>query len=138
MTLDGFLDTSTLIDALVPTHAAHHARAVRLMNKTSQGEITLHLSVTVVLEATFVLTRAYKVPRREVATELSSLLSMTNLVAPEKELWLHALELWARESPLSFADCYHLVLTEALGLSGIYTFDKKLGHNPGVERVEPE
>ncbi len=137
MTIEAFLDTSILIDALVPKHADHHARASELLRQVGQGNISLHVSVTVVLEATFVLTRAYDVPRTEVAAELSELLRLAQVVSFEKPLLLRTLDLWARESPLSFADCYHLVSAEALGLSAIYSFDRKMGRYPGVERIEP-
>ena len=137
MTREGFLDTSVVIDALVPAHADHHARSSRLLAHVGEGDIILHVSVTVVLEATFVLTKAYDVPRTEVAAELSELLRLTHVVSAEKSLLLHTLDLWARESPLSFADCYHLVTAEALGLSAIHSFDKKMGRYPGVERIEP-
>lgn len=134
---EGFVDTNVLIDALMPTHVDHHARAKSLFDQVGRGEVTLHLSTTVILEATFVLTRAYQVPRLEVATGLSVLLTLRNVLSPEKALMLHTLEYWVRNTPLSFADCYHLILTRSLGLDAIYTFDKKMGRYPGVERIEP-
>ncbi len=135
--MEAFLDTNVLIDALVPAHADHYARATHLLSQVSQGDAVLHVSATVILEATFVLTKAYKVPRIEAALELSKVLGLTNLVSPEKDLILLTLELWALESPLSFADCYHLILARSLGLDAIYSFDKKMGRYPGVERIEP-
>lgn len=137
MKLEAFLDTNILVDALVAAHSDHHARAVRLVSKASQGEVILHLSVTVILEATFVLTRAYRVPRRDIANELTNLLDLKHLVIPDKPLIVATLGLWAEESPLSFADCYHLVLAKSLGLDAIYTFDKKMCRYSGVERIEP-
>ncbi len=137
MTRDGFLDTSVLIDALVPSHPDHHERAARLLDQVSQGNAVLHVSVSVILEATFVLTKAYGIPRREVATELSNILALAFLRSPDKEALVRTLGLWARESPLSFADCYHLVIAESLGLHAIYSFDRKMGRYPGVERIEP-
>lgn len=137
MRAEAFLDTNVLIDALVPAHADHHVRAKRLIDQVSRGEVTLHLSTTVILEATFVLTRSYRVPRLEVATGLSALLTIANVLSPDKSLLLRTLERWTRESPLSFADCYHLVLAKALRLDSICSFDKKMGRYPGVERIEP-
>ena len=46
-------------------------------------------------------------------------------------------DFWLENPPLSFADCYHLALASHLGLGHIYTFDKKMGRYPGVERIEP-
>lgn len=106
MTREGFLDTSVLIDALVPSHPDHHARAANLFDQANRGTPVLHLSVSVVLEATFVLTRSCKIPRDEVAPKSSNLLTLPFLKSPDKDTLLRALNLWARESPLSFADCY--------------------------------
>lgn len=137
MKREGFLDTNILIDALVPAHADHHTRATQLLNQVSQGDAVLHFSATVILGATFVLTRAYKVPRAEAASELAKILGLTHLISSEKELLRRTLEYWARESPLSFADCYHLTLAESLGLDTVYSFGRKMGRYPCVERVEP-
>ncbi len=43
----------------------------------------------------------------------------------------------AYTGPLSFADCFHLTLTKELGMTQIYTFDRKMNRFPGVERLEP-
>ena len=41
------------------------------------------------------------------------------------------------QSPLSVADCYHLVRTNSLGLTEIHSFDKNVDRHPGVIRSEP-
>lgn len=120
----------------MPAHADHHDRAARLLDQVSQGNTVLHLSVTVILEATFVLTKPYGIPREEVASELSTVLALAHVVSPEKAALLRTLDLWARQSPLSFSDCYHLVTAQSLGLDRIYSFDKTMGRYPGVERIE--
>lgn len=48
-----------------------------------------------------------------------------------------ALALWQEHSALDYADCCHLTLTKALGMSRIYTFDRKMNRYPDVERVKP-
>jgi len=54
-----------------------------------------------------------------------------------KSAIIDALEFWVSQPPLDYADCYHLALTRELGLTGIYTFDRKKDRYPGVERIEP-
>jgi len=55
----------------------------------------------------------------------------------EESVVIDALEIWTKQSPLDYADCYHLALTKDLGMTEIYTFDRKMDCFPGVERVEP-
>jgi predicted nucleic acid-binding protein len=55
----------------------------------------------------------------------------------EEDVVLDAFEVWRSQPPLDYADCYHPALTKALGMPGIYTFDRKMDRFPGVKRVEP-
>lgn len=48
-----------------------------------------------------------------------------------------AVDAWSRTGRVSYVDCYILALTKHFGMSEIYTFDKKMGRYPGVERIEP-
>ena len=50
---------------------------------------------------------------------------------------LETMVLREQQSPLSVADCYHLVRTKSLGLTEIHSFDKRMDHHPGVIRSEP-
>ena len=133
----GFLDSSVLIDVLVPAHADHHRRASALIHRVSSGDIVLHVFHTVLFETAYVLSKVYRIPRTLVAEKMITLLHLNNLVILDKPLIAATLKLWTEEFPLSFADCYHLILTRSLGLGAIYTFDKKMGRYPGVERIEP-
>ena len=137
MTRGAFLDTSVLIDALVPDHPDHHERAADLIRQVGAGALVVHISHTVLFEAAYVLSKTYHIPRNHVADELTNLLKLEILVLPDKPLMVTTLRLWSNESALSFADCYHLVLAESLGLDAIYAFDREMGRYPGVERLEP-
>lgn len=137
MSRESFLDSSVLIDMFVPDHADHHQRASDLLRQVSSGDIVLHISHTVLFEAAYVLSKVYRIPRTLIANELTNLLGLDNLVLPDKPLIVATLALWIKESPLSFADCYHLVLASSLGLDTIYSFDKRMDRYPGVERIEP-
>ncbi len=83
------------------------------------------------------MNQIYDIPRADAAHQITVLLSLQGIVAATKAELLVTLDYWPRQSPLSFADCYHLVTTKSLGLDAIYSFDKKMGRYPGVERIEP-
>jgi len=134
---EAFIDTNVLLRHLLQDHEDHSPRSTRLLQAVARGEIRAHISETVVFETLYTSTSFYKAPRPEIADALSELLHLSGLVLDHKQEILEAIVLWVRETPLSFADCYHLVLTKALGLTEIYTFDKKMGRYPGVTRIEP-
>ncbi len=48
-----------------------------------------------------------------------------------------AITFWATNGPLSFADCYHLALANLLGMTEIYTFDRKMDRYRGVACIGP-
>jgi predicted nucleic acid-binding protein len=132
-----FLNSSVLVDAFQDGHEDHHARARTLLEQAALGETELHLSATVLLETAYVLTKTYGVSRSLVAAGFRSMLNLPAIVSLEVDVMKKSIDLWERESPLSFADCYHLVLAKSLGLDAIYAFDRKMGRYPGVERLEP-
>lgn len=137
MTRQAFVDTSVLVDHLVQSGRSPSNRASELIANVARGTIDLFISETVVLESVHVLSKVYDVPRETVCIRLIELLSIPGIIHPHKSTTLKAYRFWAKQGPLSFADCYHLALTADLGLSEIYAFDKNMGRYPGVTRIEP-
>ena len=77
------------------------------------------------------------VPVADAARGLATILDYAGIVTDHPEALKTALQFWATQGPLSFADCFHLTLTRQLGMTHIVTFDQKMNRYPGVERVEP-
>ena len=132
-----FVDTNVLLRHLLQDHDDYSHRASRIVDEISNGEVSAHISETVVFETIFTLTKTYGVPRELSSQLVRDLLGLDLLIVPNKASLSMTLRLWEDESSLSFADCYHLVLTKSLGLTEIYSFDKKMGRYPGVTRIEP-
>ena len=134
---DRFIDTNVLLRHLAQDHPDHSYRATRLIEEIARGNIRGHISETVIFEVIFTMTKTYSMPRQTTHNLMVQLLSLHHLILPTKLDILEALNYWREQSPLSFADCYHLVRTKSLGLTEIYSFDKKMGRYPGVSRIEP-
>ena len=132
-----FLDTSVVVQFLVGELGDLTNRAINLLENLADREEILHISTTVIFETVYVLNGTYGVPRSLVADRLGRFIRLPGVDLPEVDEVIGAFDLWEAQSPLSFADCYHLVLAKSLGLSRIYSFDKKMNRYPGVERVEP-
>ncbi|MDQ3541718.1 MAG: type II toxin-antitoxin system VapC family toxin [Chloroflexota bacterium] len=132
-----FLDTNILVRHLVRDNPDQATRATALMEAVADYEIRIRLPDTVVFETIFTLQRVYSIPKVEIADELSTIIDHPGVMLDHKESLLKALTFWRGIDGLSFADCYHLALAADLGLTEIYSFDRKMDSYPGVARVEP-
>lgn len=131
------LDTNILIYHLTQNHPEHSNASTALMRKVEIGEQEVYCPSTAILESTFVLQKQFNVDRETIASLLGGFLLLPSVQSEHKKALLRALAFWSEQSPLDFADCYHLALTKELGMTQIYSFDKKMDRYPGVERIEP-
>jgi predicted nucleic acid-binding protein len=90
------------------------------------------------MECAFVLEKSFSAPRQEIAPTLVNIISLPHVLTEYKSSLLKALTFWQINSSLDFADCYHLALAEELGMTQVYSFDKKMDRYRGIERIEPE
>ncbi len=132
-----FIDTNVFIYHITNNHPEHSPRCTALMEQIEAGEIDAVTAVTAVDETLRVLTKAFGHDRPAAALALSTLMSQPEFDIDHRRAVLDAMDFWVGQPPLSFADCYHLALTKALGMSQIYTFDKKMDRYSGVDRIEP-
>lgn len=132
-----FVDTSVLLSYLLYEDRNHTEQTNALFEDVFTGGKRIHLEITVIFEAVHIFHKRFQVPRSVTAQQLALLLRSEFVMLPNKADVLETLVLWEQQSPLSFADCYHLVRTKSLGLTEIYSFDQKMSRYPGVTRIEP-
>lgn len=133
----GFLDTNIVIYHLTHIPESFGARCTELMTELGEGRRGAYCSSTVILESAFVLEKQMAIPRAEIAPRLRDVVMIEAIHFDHRQAILDALDFWASQGPLSFADCYHLALTKSLGLDTVFSFDTKMNRYPGVSRVEP-
>lgn len=131
------IDTNVLIYHLLGQSEDLSARSSKLFRRLKADEESAYIPVTVFFECVYTCQSAYEVPNDVLAPLLLDILDFAGVVVDQANALIKALELWRTQGPLSFADCYHLALTKELGMTQIYTFDKKMDRYPGVERIEP-
>lgn len=132
-----FIDTNVLIYHLVQTdHEASQASHEQFARLRSGSE-TAFVSSTVVFESVHVSRTSNGVPKPLIADTLADVLRLVGLQSDHKAALLDALAFWRDQGPLSFPDCFHLALARHLGMTRIYSFDRKMDRYPGVERIEP-
>jgi predicted nucleic acid-binding protein len=132
-----FIDANVLIYHLVQPDHPHSAPSTALLARIRAGNERAYLASTVVAECAFVCARVYGSDNQPIAHALQEILSYPGIRTDHPEALATALELWGAQGPLSFADCFHLALAKQLGMTRIYTFDRKMDRYPGVERIEP-
>ena len=135
--MTGFVDTNVVIYHLAKNHPEYSPRCSAFLEQLSLGNSRAISSITVVFEAIYVLGTTFRLPSVDIAPGLAAIVKIEAIHFDHRQSILDALDFWAVQGPLSFADCYHLALTKNLGLDVIYTFDTKMNRYPGVERVEP-
>ncbi len=133
----GFIDTNIVIYHLAKNHPDHSPRCSEYLEQLSLGKRSAVSSVTVVVEATYILDKLFGLPRADIAPALAAVVKIAEIQFEHRQAILDALVFWSANSPLSFPDCYHLALTKSLGLDAIYTFDRKMDRYPGITRLEP-
>jgi predicted nucleic acid-binding protein len=131
------LDTNVICRHALDDHDQHSPRAKALFERVAQGEAHVFCPSTAIFEAIYVLNGRNESPRADVATYFATILEYPGFHPEHPESIGAAFELWTGNPVLDFADCYHLALTKELGMTQIYTFDKKMDRFPGVERIEP-
>lgn len=131
------IDTNVLVYHLVQTDEDFSPRSSRLFNALQLGSTRAYLPNTAMFECIYVCQRAYIVPNEPLASAIIEILGFSGLDTDHQDALIDALRLWAVQGPLSFADCFHLALTRELGMTNIYTFDRKMDRYPGVARIEP-
>ena len=125
------LDTNVLVRFLVDAEGdpEQHAIAADYIQSHCSVEEPCYVSGIVLCELAWVLQRAYKIPKIEIADQIAALLEAQQLVVADRDLSRRALA-YFRESSADFPD--HLIawLGHAAGADETATFDKKAGKQP--------
>lgn len=131
------VDTNVILRHLLRDHPDHSPRASALFLRVRTGDQSVYCPDTAIFEAVHILHGRAGAPRDETAAALLMLIELASFRMNHKDAIISALEFWTRHPALDYADCYHLALTRELGMTEIYTFDRKMDRYPGVTRLEP-
>lgn len=124
------LDTNVLVRFLVqddPLQAQLATKVIEQLTYDAQGFV----SREVLIELVWVLERAYRIGRAEIAAALDGLLSATELDIEGSDEVAPALELY-RNDGFGFADLMIAAAARRAGASELLTFDRKAARLPGA------
>ena len=114
-----FVDANVILRYIMNDHAELSPKAKKII-----GENVMETPIEVLCEVVFVLTRVYKVNRKEIADTLMEFYSNTNCILAHREAVIRGIEFYG-ENNLDFVDCVLAGYYEKEKIT-IHTFDKKL------------
>lgn len=117
-------DTDTILRYLLKDHPELSERAIGYWESVRQGHTAALVTEGVIMECVHVLQRFYKVPRKEIISQLSILLSYKGLRKEGLDIFLKALHIYELKS-IDFVDCL-LIAIETAGIGTVFSFDKEI------------
>lgn len=116
------LDTNAILRVMLRDNKAQALAVSRLLNK-ARGQVAI--ADIALIEATYVLTKYYKLSRVEASDSINSLIALP-VINCNREMINRALGLYVEHPALSFEDCCLAAYAELNEALPLYTFDKKL------------
>lgn len=117
-------DTNTILRYLLKDVSDQFAQASDFFERVRSGAEKTVILESVLVECVYILTKYYKVNKKEAAVVLAGLLSYKGVVNRDKTILTNALNLFAAEN-LDVVDC--VLASKASGIGArIFTFDKDL------------
>lgn len=130
--MTAFVDTNVLVRHLTGDPPDLAARATALLASATE----LLLADVIVAETVYVLESYYKVPRRQVAEAVRSLLAFEPVITVDPPLLLRAIEVFEIVR-LDFAEAYLVACAESTGVGEIASFDQSIDRVGTVRRQVP-
>lgn len=133
------LDANVILRHITKDNPDQSPRAYALLKGLERGRRSLVITEAVIVEVVYVLAsrNLYNLPREEIRTHLSAVLSLRGLRLAHKPMYLRALDLYVTHRQLSFVDALNVAYLERLKASEIVSFDRGYDRVPGIRRQEP-
>lgn len=128
------LDTNVLVRFLVQDDALQAQLATKVIDQLTD-DAQGFVSREVLIELVWVLERAYRLGRAEIAVALDGLLSATELDIEGSVEVAPALELY-RNDGFGFADLMIAAAARRVGAMELVTFDQKAARLPGARLIK--
>jgi predicted nucleic-acid-binding protein len=118
------IDTNIIIRFLIGDHELHLQESIKIFHAIETGNLQVEILDVVLMEALFVLTKFYKLPKSEVVADLKSLLAMEGVINTDKLILFEALSLFADKN-IDFVDALICCKTKLQGYNSL-SFDKNV------------
>lgn len=116
------IDTNIIIRFLIGDHEQHLQESIKIFQAIETGNLQVEILDVVLMEALFVLTKFYKLPKSEVVADLKSILAMEGVINADKLILFEALSLFADKN-IDFVDALICSKAKLQGYNSL-SFDK--------------
>ena len=133
-----WLDTNVVFRFLLGDDDAHSPEAARLFERAAAGEVTLKLSVVVVMECCETLRHVMKLGKAPIAEALMAVMALRGVRAEERDILERALAVYGRRGRVDFVDAYLAQLALAKGPPHVVTFNVRDFDAAGLTARRPD
>ena len=121
-------DTNVVLRYLLRDHEEHYVKSRAFFEAVREGKRHALLLEGVLVECIYVLTKFYRVPRAEAASNLHALLQYKGMRNPDRQELLDALKRYS-ETKIDIVDCILIAKGAALDTE-VFSFDADLRVKP--------
>lgn len=118
-------DTNTILRYLLEDEPRLYEKAAKVFEKVRTGEERVLILESVLVECVYVLTKFYKVPKKEASAKLQELLHYRGVMNDDRDELVEALTTFADKSSLDIVDCILCAKAKKSNMS-LFTFDEAL------------
>jgi len=118
------LDTNIIIRFLVGDHQDHLAKSIEIFKDIESAKMQVEILDGVLMEAFFVLTKFYKLPKSEVINDLKTILALNGVINSNKPILYETLTLIEVKN-IDFVDAMICAKTKLQGFVKL-SFDNDL------------
>ena len=125
------LDTNIVVRFLTQDDAAQSPIATRVMSRLTRGNPGF-IGAVVLAEITWVLSRAYRISREDIARAVEGLLRSAELIVENSEAAYRALAVYRASTNVDFADALIAQAAALAGAAETVTFDHRAAAEGGM------
>ena len=118
------LDTNIIIRFLVGDHQEHLAKSIEIFKDIESAKLQVEILDGVLMEAFFVLTKFYKLPKDEVINDLKTILALNGVINSDKIILYETLNIIEVKN-IDFVDALICAKSKLQGFGKI-SFDSDL------------
>lgn len=117
-------DTNIILRYLLKDELHLYEKARRLFEKVRVGDEKVIILESVLVECVYVLTKFYKVPKKEASAKLKELLHYKGIANDDRDAIIEALTIFSNKS-LDIVDCILCAKARIYSMT-LFTFDERL------------
>jgi len=118
------LDTNIIIRFLVGDHPEHLTKSIAIFEDIEKAKLQVEIIDGVLMEAFFVLTKFYKIPKREVINDLKTILAFNGVINSDKAILFETLTIIENKN-IDFVDALICAKSKLQGYTKL-SFDNDL------------